>query len=642
MNNLIGQSIGRYHIVEQLGAGGMAYVYKAYDTRLERNVAIKVIRNDLFGNSVIERILKRFEREAKAMAHLSHPNIVKVLDYGEHDDSPYLVMELISGGTLKQLLGKPMLYTSAVRLLEPVGRALAYAHSENILHRDVKPSNILITSTGEPILTDFGIAKLLDSDDGQTLTGTGVGIGTPEYMAPEQGLGKPVDGRTDVYSLGIVFYELITGRKPFAADTPLAVLLKQVNDPFPMPGKLIPDLPDDVDHVIFKAMAKDPADRYQSMNNFVHALNNLEKEKEPLKGSLQQLSEVSDEKLEPDGTFIETAFDEQKNKDTEVNLIPDDQNQKANSEDFKGINEPLPVPDEPVLPPLSGDKTISKRKNKKFWQVAAVSFAGVILLLMIIGFASGWFAAVMRDTGSIEVSEIDEMTMVYVPAGNFIMGSPDGVGNYNEHPQHTVYLDAYWIDKTEVTNNMYKKCVDAGSCTHPASYSSNTRDSYYENSSYDNYPVTNVTWDQANAFCYWAGKHLPTEAQWEKAARGTDGSSFPWGNDPINESLANYGNLVGDTMEVGSYPSGASPYGALDMAGNVWEWVADYYIENEYYLYLQNPKDNPLVTTDSKYRSLRGGSWQNGSNSLMTAYRCFGFPNAALNNTGFRCAMPAE
>jgi len=275
MTNLIGQSLGRYHILEQLGEGGMAIVYKAYDTRLERDVAVKVIRTDLFGQAVIERILKRFEREAKALARLSHPNIVKVHDYGEHEGAPYLVLEYLSAGTLKQRLGKPISWQEAVRLLIPVAQALDYAHEHNIIHRDIKPSNILLTEKGQPMLTDFGIAKLLDAGEGQTLTATGVGVGTPEYMAPEQGLGKEVDARTDVYSLGVVFYELVTGRKPYVADTPMAVVFKHLTDPLPRPKTFAPNLPDTVEKILIKAMAKKPEDRYADMNAFAVALDGL-------------------------------------------------------------------------------------------------------------------------------------------------------------------------------------------------------------------------------------------------------------------------------------------------------------------------------------------------------------------------------
>ena len=275
MADLTGQSIGRYHIIEQLGQGGMATVYKAFDTRLERDVAIKIIRREVFSTEMLERVLKRFEREAKALAKLTHPNIVPILDYGEHEGAPYLVMAYLPGGTLKDRPAKPIPWQEAVKLVLPLGRALQEAHRANILHRDVKPANVLITSGGEPVLCDFGIAKILDLEEGSTLTGAGVGIGTPEYMSPEQGMGREVDGRTDQYALGVVLFELITGKKPYTADTPMAVLFKHVSDPLPRPGQFIPELPEAVEQVLFKALAKQPGERYADMGALVTALEKL-------------------------------------------------------------------------------------------------------------------------------------------------------------------------------------------------------------------------------------------------------------------------------------------------------------------------------------------------------------------------------
>jgi serine/threonine protein kinase len=273
MSNLTGQSLGRYHILEQLGEGGMATVYKAYDTRLERNVAVKII---LQGKQQSEQFIKRFEREAKTLASLSHPNIVSVIDYGEQDGLPYLVMEYIPGGTLKHKLnGQPMPWQAAARSLIPIARALGAAHAMKIIHRDVKPANILITQSGEPMLSDFGIAKILEQEETLALTSSGVGIGTPEYMAPEQGLGKGVDGRADIYALGITFYELVTGRKPYRADTPMAILHKQLSESLPAPSKFRPEIPALVENVLFKALAKDPKNRYQNMEEFAQALEKI-------------------------------------------------------------------------------------------------------------------------------------------------------------------------------------------------------------------------------------------------------------------------------------------------------------------------------------------------------------------------------
>jgi serine/threonine protein kinase len=275
MPNLSGQSLGRYHLLEQLGEGGMAVVYKAYDTRLEREVAIKVIRSGAFPADTLDEALKRFEREAKSLAKLSHPNIVKVHDFGEHEGSPYLVMEYLPGGTLKKLLGKPIPWQETVRLILPVARSVAYAHQRGILHRDIKPANILITESGEPMLSDFGIAKIFQGDQSTALTGSGMAIGTPEYMAPEQWNGN-TSPQSDLYSLGIVLYEMVAGRKPYVADTPAAILIKQVTEPLPAPHQFAADLPEPVEYVLIKALAKDPQDRYPDVNALVRALENLQ------------------------------------------------------------------------------------------------------------------------------------------------------------------------------------------------------------------------------------------------------------------------------------------------------------------------------------------------------------------------------
>ena len=277
MSKLEGQSIGRYHIIEPLGEGGMAVVYKAYDTHLECEVAVKVIRTENLPQSGVERALKRFEREAKAVARLTHPNIVKVTDYGEEDGKPYLVMPYLPGGTLKQMIKErgQVPWQEAARILIPIAEALAYAHSQGVIHRDIKPSNILLTQSGQPMLTDFGVAKIIEDEATQDLTGTSATVGTPEYMAPEQITSKTVDARADLYSLGVVFYEMITGRKPFEADTPLAVLFKHASDPLPRPSQFVPGLPEKVEQFLFKTLAKDVKDRYQSSDELCQGLRGL-------------------------------------------------------------------------------------------------------------------------------------------------------------------------------------------------------------------------------------------------------------------------------------------------------------------------------------------------------------------------------
>jgi formylglycine-generating enzyme required for sulfatase activity len=236
--------------------------------------------------------------------------------------------------------------------------------------------------------------------------------------------------------------------------------------------------------------------------------------------------------------------------------------------------------------------------------------------------------------GSTIISTKDGMTLLYVPAGEFTMGSEEGDSDEKQGP--TVNLDSFWIDKTEVTNAMYSKCVNNGSCNPPVSTKSYTRDNYYGNAEFDNYPVIYVDWNMAKAYCEWVDRRLPTEAEWEKAARGTDGRIYPWANDTLSSNLLNYDDNVGDTTEVGNYPDGASPYGALDMAGNVWEWVADWYDAN-YYAMLGENASNPQGPASGQYRVLRGGSWINRANHVRSADRGW-FEPEDFYYVGFRCS----
>ncbi len=265
MEGLIGRTIGRYRIVEHLGRGGMAEVYKAYQPSLDRYVAIKLMHSFLADE---KEFLVRFEREAKAVATLRHPNIVQVHDFDVESGTYYMVMEFIEGETLKTRLQdleakhEWVSLDDAVRVVLAVGSALKYAHERGMVHRDVKPANVMITTDGQVILTDFGIAKIVSASN---LTASGAMVGTPSYMAPEQGMGQPGDERSDIYSLGVMLYQLVLGRLPYDADTPLAVVLKHINEPLPLPKLIKPDISPALECVILKALAKDPNDRYQKV-----------------------------------------------------------------------------------------------------------------------------------------------------------------------------------------------------------------------------------------------------------------------------------------------------------------------------------------------------------------------------------------
>ena len=651
MQNYIGKQIDRYRIIERLGMGGMAVVYKAYDVRLEREVALKLIRTEAIPQEQHERLLKRFEREAKAMARFAHPNIVPVFDYGEVDGRPYLVMAYLPGETLKARLDGPMPVKEALQIVIPIADALRYAHQMGIIHRDVKPSNVLFDGEGRPLLTDFGIAKILETDEA-TLTGTGLGVGTPEYMAPEQWQGKVCEA-TDQYALGVVLYELLTGEKPFSADTPAAVAIIQSSEPLRRPGALNSEIPDWLDKFLYKALARDPRDRFEDMA----ALGIV----------LQNGAALNTDVVGPLKSAVRTRPD------------PDPGSESATMDALNGsASEERPV------------NTVGKNRVK------GLIWGGIGLLILLL------FGAVLVFTGLIppgipaegtnskqtdppaepegvtppsqadeSFNEMDGAEMVLVPAGEFMMGSESGFAESHEGPEHMVYLDAFWIYQHEVTNAQFAAFIHETDHVTTAFFHGGSNlavdgDWRMVSSVFwdaplgpgsdleglESFPVVHVSWEDARAYCRWAGGRLPTEAEWEKAARGEDGARFPWGDGMVADHLANFCDVqcgytyaesnVDDGFSglapVGTYPNGASPYGALDMAGNAWEWVADAYGED---YYQNSPYKNPNGPGGIQ-GVLRGGSFDNMWTFLRSSYRFVLDKNTTFFGGGFRCAMDAS
>jgi serine/threonine protein kinase/tetratricopeptide (TPR) repeat protein len=273
MADLSGQTLGKYQIIERLGRGGMATVYRAYQPGMDRFVAVKVMHPQYADDA---SFIERFRREARVVGTLRHPHIVQVIDFDVQDEEYYMVMEYVETETLKNHLQKhgAMPVSQALSVARKLADALAYAHANGMLHRDIKPANVLWSKTGEPILTDFGIAKLAGATG---LTASGAAVGTPAYMSPEAGRGEQVDERADVYSLGVMLYEMLSGELPYDADTPYAVILKHINDPLPPLRPRVPHLPEGIERIVIKALAKDKTQRYQSAAELRDALVQAEK-----------------------------------------------------------------------------------------------------------------------------------------------------------------------------------------------------------------------------------------------------------------------------------------------------------------------------------------------------------------------------
>ena len=597
-------TLGKYEIIKELGRGGFGTVYEAVDTVLERPVALKVLHPNLVNDL---SFVSRFRQEAKLAAKLEHPNIVPVHDFDQKDGRFFIAMGLMPKGSIKDLLTESGTLNpdQCKKILLHISSGLAYAHQRDIIHRDLKPGNILIDEHGIARVSDFGFAKAMTVANSLSMNMTGGLLGTPAYMAPEIWDGEEASPQSDIYSLGCIAHELLTGKPLFEGDSAAKIMTQHVI----YGPKLAEELDDNWRSFLMRCLAKNPADRYSSFDALVEALYR--------------------------------DFD----KNVVSNNLEESEEEKpsSSSDEIQDINELIPLSDEKPREMNKSAESIQfiKDKSSGFASViiGLIFFIGVALLGFFVNRANNNLfnnTGISTQTYRVLTRAKDDMKMIYIPAGKFTMGSDSSRSYSDEKPKREVTLKAYLIDQYEVTNRQYALCVNKGVCSMPSLTKSSTRSSYYGNTNYDNYPVINVSWAQASAYCQWVGGELPTEAQWEKAARGENGNKYPWGNKKPNSNLANYDGNMGDTTAVGSYPNGASPYGVMDMAGNVWEWVRDWYKDS----YDENQTNNPIGPAKGGSRVIRGGGWGLTSWDVRSAYRYFSSPRDTRNDVGFRCVSP--
>jgi serine/threonine-protein kinase len=395
MANLVGKTLGNYQIVERIGRGGMAEVYKGYHSKLDRDVAIKILHGFLAEG---EDFLARFEREAKAVASLRHQNIVQIHDFDVHDENYYMVMEFVDGETLTEKLktmaksGETLPLNEVNSIVRQVAEALAYAHKQGIIHRDIKPSNILIDKDGQTFLTDFGIAKIASSTQ---FTTTGALIGTPAYMSPEQCKGIELTHVSDLYSLGVIIFEMLAGEAPYNSETPLSVLQKHITEPVPSLYEFRADLPSSFANIISKTLAKEPEDRFQTAIEISDALaeaiaempgkkETIKEQREPVDSTtkptvVMEEEEIIDSSLEPTVVMEE---EEAKKPPEPAKEEPPPKVEKKPAPVKPTIEKPAPKPKEPPAPP----------KGKLPLNIiipAAIVVIGVILFAVFGGIGDG-------------------------------------------------------------------------------------------------------------------------------------------------------------------------------------------------------------------------------------------------------------
>ncbi len=655
----------KYHIDAKIGQGGMGKVYKATHVHMDYEVALKVLHQHLSSD---QTAVKRFRQEARATAQIRHPNAVAVTDFGVTKDTgtAYLVMEFLEGSDLRKRIKeqKRLDLEESFIIIQQACSALYAAHSKGIIHRDLKPDNIWLCTSAEGILQvkvlDFGIAKLKFKADTGTLTQDGMIVGTPYYMSPEQCRGEELDARSDIYSIGVILYEMLTGQVPFHAPTPMGIVLKHAMEAPQPPHELRPDLPNEIEAVILRLLNKKREDRPASANELVQ-----EFEAAIYRAGIDlRMMETSTPQSPFAATLHPPVFTtgggesaQRTRPGQSADTAGMDDGQSGNAGMVVNTTAPVaqnsaPYPatvlsqpgqevfSQPSATPwpanqAQGSSVIATGRRANFallfGAIAAVAIIGLIIAVII------WTQRVPvskpepSTAGTTSQPVIKKETpppappegMVYIPGGKFIMGY-DKSSEPSEKPEHEMEVAPFFLDKYEVTVEEYYRFIKARNRQAPENWSDDWKNGYFKPGE-ARLPVTEVSWFDAKAYADWAGKRLPTESEWEYAARGTDKKLFPWGNE-FNAKFANVGTAK--PSPVGSYSEGKSVFGVYDLAGNVAEWT------DSDSLPYPGSKVDPLPG-----KIVRGGSFAKPVVFAMATSRAAFLQDRVSTDLGFRCAM---
>ena len=581
LHQLIGD---KYEVLEWIGGGGMAEVFLAKHRAHGGLVAVKVLADSLSNEP---RIVARFKEEARTAATLQgHPNIVAIIDIGEGGGLHYLIMPYVDGEDLSRYIEQHQQLSNAetVYLARQIAEALVWAADRHVVHRDLKPSNVRLDSSGRLMVLDFGISKATDIPTG--LTTRGETLGTPYYMSPEQIRGETCDARSDLYSFGVMLFEMLAGRKPFVGDNLRIIELGHLEKLPPALSTIVPDVDPVLEQLVNRLLEKERDRRPSSPREVVETLRGLGLGQAPRAVASRQ-KPVSDAPPEP-----------------RPNLRPLRREVTPQSA--------IPQPEPSV-----------KAGGLPGWLLP--SLGGLVVLAGI-----GYWVSTREPEPRKEAAKIVVPEPVYpstlsepngplflVAGGKFVFGDDSAE---SPNPRREMELPAYYIEATEVSNEQYGRFAQATGRGMPKGQ--------------PRLPVVDVTLDDAKAYCAWAGRRVPTEPEWEKAARGPDGRVYPWGNEPTKSP--------GQLVPVDDLPERQSPYRALNMAGNVAEWtVSPFPVTDREIDDMTKLRGGPPVSRD--WANIKGGSFMQKDERFFRLYLRRGWPiNQASPLLGIRCVRDAK